>query len=363
KRALEGSTFISAFDRNAIIRLLGVRPEKLDAAAAHELAVKQGLGVVLSGSLEPQGKGYTVALTATGTLTGNVFADVKARASSRDQILSAATRLVTSVRTALGDETSESAQIFAMTNLSATSPDVVRLYTSAQESMSKGKFEEARDSALKAVQLDPNFGIGYQVLAVASRNLHNLEDADRYGAEALKHLDGMTERERYTTRGLFFRLSGDYQGCVKEYGELLARYAADVVAHNQRALCSTQLRNIQTAVDEMRGVVNLLPNRAVFRENLSLYANYAGDFTTGEKEARAVKEADAYSTLSVAFSKLGQGRISEAIATYEKLQTMGALGASFASSGLGDAASVEGRDTDAVRILEADARAALPEEN
>src|SRR5262249_2919382 len=78
---------------------------------------------------------------------------------------------------------------------------------------------------------------------------------------------------------------------------------------------------------------------------------------------RAVKEADAYSTLSVAFSKLGQGRISEAIATYEKLQTMGALGASFASSGLGDAASVEGRYTDAVRILEAGARSALAEKN
>src|SRR5262249_17277898 len=75
-------------------------------------------------------------------------------------------------------------------------------------------------------------GIGYQVLAVASRNMHNQQDADKYGAEALRHLDGMTERERYTTRGYYLRLSGDYQGCVKENGELVTGFSADVVGRN-----------------------------------------------------------------------------------------------------------------------------------
>ena len=32
----------------------------------------------------------------------------------------------------------------------------------------------------------------------------------------------MTERERYNTRGMYSRLTGDYQQCVKEYGELIA---------------------------------------------------------------------------------------------------------------------------------------------
>ena len=48
----------------------------------------------------------------------------------------------------------------------------------------------------------------------------------------------MTERERFTTRGFFYRLTGDYRQCVKEYGDLSARYAGDVVAHNQIALCA-----------------------------------------------------------------------------------------------------------------------------
>jgi tetratricopeptide (TPR) repeat protein len=321
--------------------------------------VKQGLGVVLSGAVERQGNGYSVSVKAAQTVTGNVLTEAKAKASTKEQILPTATKLVTKVRQALGDEMSESDQIFTMTNLSATSLDVVRYYAATQEAASKGQFAEAKESALKAVALDPNFGVGYQIAAVAARNLHDQQDADKYSAEALRHLDGMTERERLTTRGFWFRVSGDYQGCVKEYGELVTRYAADVVGHNQHALCSTQLRNIRAAVDEMQGVVEMLPNRAIFRDNLALYASYAGDFARGEKEASAVPQPERMALLALAFSQLGQGRTAEAIATYQKMSSMGVLGETLATSGLGDAAAVQGRFADAARILEAGAAADL----
>ena len=56
KLALEGAGFITAFDRSGIARTMGVRPpEILDEKAALELAVKQGVGVVLSGTLTKDG--------------------------------------------------------------------------------------------------------------------------------------------------------------------------------------------------------------------------------------------------------------------------------------------------------------------
>ena len=66
KLALEDAGFISAYDRNGIRRSLGVAPpEGLDEAAAHELAVKQGVGVVLSGRIASDGSGYDITLKAT----------------------------------------------------------------------------------------------------------------------------------------------------------------------------------------------------------------------------------------------------------------------------------------------------------
>ena len=360
RRALEGASFISALDRTGVRGRLGVQPpDTFDEVSARELAVKEGLGVVLSGAIEKQGSGYGVSVKAAQTVTGNVIASAKGRASSKDDVLATATNLVAAVRKALGDETSESAQMFAMASLSATSLDVVRHYAAAMESASNNKFEDARQSISKAVELDPKFGIGYQVLAVASRNLGQLQDAEKYINEALRHLDDMTERERFSTRGMFYRVSGDYQQCVKEYGDLIARYAADVVARNQLALCSSKLRDLRRAQDEMRQVVEILPNRALFRDNLALYANYASDFQTGEREARQIKEPDVYASMALAFAQLGQGQLSQAHDTYQKLATINAQGASFAASGLGDLAAHEGRFSDAAKILEEGAAADL----
>jgi hypothetical protein len=51
---LEGAGFISAYDRTRVSSL-GVRPpDLLDEVAAREIAVKQGLDVVVSGSLDRQ---------------------------------------------------------------------------------------------------------------------------------------------------------------------------------------------------------------------------------------------------------------------------------------------------------------------
>jgi tetratricopeptide (TPR) repeat protein len=352
KRALEGASFITAYDRIRLRTTVGVRPpERLDEVTAREIAVKQGLNVILAGTIDPQGSGFNVSVKAMQAVTGNVIATASRRASTRDEVLAAATRLAATVRTALGDETTESDQMFAMTSLSATSLDVVRHYVEGMEASSNGRLEDARKSFAAAVELDPKFGIAYTSLAAALRNLGRPQEAEQYLNDSLRYLDGMTERERFSTRGYFYLAGAEYQLCVKEFGELIDRFSADVVGRNQRALCMTKLRDMSGAVNEMKYVVERLPNRAIFRNNLALYANYAGDFALGEEHARALPPGE-YPALALAMSQLGQGRRPDAIDTYEKLATVSALGASISASGLADVAAVEGRFADAARILE-----------
>ena len=367
RRALEGAGFITAYDRSGIRRTVGATlPEKLDESAARELAVKQGLGIVLSGAIEKQGSGFSVSMKATKTVTGEVIADERARAAASDRVIPAATTLVSSIRKALGDESSDTNPIFAKASLSASSLEVVKHYAAAMEHTSNNRFAEARESLLKAVELDPSFGVGYLVLASVSRNMGQVGDATKYINEAMSHLDGMTERERYTTRGMLYRLTGDYQQCVKEHSELITRYAADVIGHNQLALCASQLRDLTRARDEMREVVKILPMRAVFRDNLALYSNYASDFETGEKESRTVLETapnDPFALLALAMSQIGQGKLTDAEATYARLAPIPGLGATFSSMGLGDLAIIEGRYADAMKLLEQGAAADLVAKN
>jgi tetratricopeptide (TPR) repeat protein len=359
-RGLQDASFISAYDRSRLPGL-GVRPvpDKLDETEALKLALKQGVGVVLSGSIERTGSGYQVSVKAAETVKGTVKADVTRRAPSKNEVLATVARLMAAVREKLGDETSESDQLFAMKSISTNSLEVVKHYAAAVEAQSRGKFEDARRDYLEAVKLDPTFGLGYLYLAIMSRNLDQRDDADKYIKDALHHLDGMTDREKFATRGYYDTLTADYQQCAKEYGESLVRYPADTSARNQRAICLMQLRKYREAANELRQAVQVLPKHVTYRTNLAHVAVLTGEFQLAEDQVRAMEQPGVRATLALAYSQVGRAMLPEATQTYQKMQTMGLTGESAGTLGLGDLAVYQGNYSDAIRIFERGAAADL----
>jgi serine/threonine protein kinase/tetratricopeptide (TPR) repeat protein len=351
--ALEAASFVSAYDRGGIRRSLGVRPpETLDERTATEFAVKQGLGVVLSGSVEKQGTRYAVSVKATQAVTGTVLVEDTERASSRDKVLEVATQLAGTVREALGEEDSSgTAQRFAMETISTKSLEAVRAYAKGMEALSRSRFDDALGSFQQAVALDPDFGSAYGAMAIVSNNLDRQDDAKRHVEEALKHIDSMTERERYRTRGMYYYLTNDYTACVKEYGDLITRFSGDASARNNRALCLSNLRQWSEAIQDMEKVIQILPNRALYRENLALYKAYSSDFEGALSAVGAINDPGWLAKLAQAFAEVGLGQIKSAATTYRAVGEAHPLGASYTPSGLADLAIYEGRFTDAVGFL------------
>jgi tetratricopeptide (TPR) repeat protein/predicted Ser/Thr protein kinase len=363
KLALEGAGFISAYDRTQM-RSLGVPAisGRLDEQAATKIAVSQGLGVVVSGSLERQGSGYGLTLKATQAVTGQTITNSGGSAANKDQVLFAVTKIATTFRKALGDNTSESAQRFAMDTLSATSLEAVHEYALAMEALDNNKYADALRSFSRAADLDPNFGLADAGKAIASRNLGENREAEKYIKEAITHIDRMTERERYRTRAMFYFITADYQKCVEEYGALITRYPSDVSAHNNLGICYGYLRNIPKTIEEIRRASEILPKRLQFRFNLAAYESLAGDFQTAERDVRMALQMDpSYEQgyLILAIAQLGQNQLSQADDTYHTLEKVSSSGRSFAASGLADLATYEGRYSDAVKILEDGAAADL----
>ncbi len=248
KLALEGASFINAYNRTRMADL-GLKPVSgtLDDSKAQEIATSQGLNVVVSGSIDRHGSDYQVGVRAIQTLTGKTIANAEETAASKDQVLFAVTKLGTTVRKALGDVTSESTQRFSMETLTAASLEAVHEYAIALDALSTGRIEDALKHFSQAVDLDSNFGLAYLGMAAASHNLSRQQDADKYIKLALNHIDHMTERERFRTRGYLYYLNDDNQKCVDEYGTLLVRYPSDTGAYNNIADCLTRLRNLPKA--------------------------------------------------------------------------------------------------------------------
>ena len=353
RRALEDASFISAYDRSKLPNLGVTRvPEKLDEVAARELAVKQGVGVVLAGSIAPYRDGYEISVRAMQAVTGNEIVNTSGRASNKDGVLEATAKLMARVRKVLGDRTSESDQLFAMRSVSASSLEVLSHYAAGNGSDRRGASSRRHDKSLsRAVELDPNFGLGYQGLSAMSATLGQPDEAKKQIQEALRHVDGMTARERFFTRGAYYRSMRDWRNCAKEYGELLTRYPADSVARGMRAACLLFMRNIPESLKEMQQAVKMLPNHVAFRINLVLIAYRAGEFQLVEDEVKAMQQPDPRALIALAYSQIARGMPREATETYKKVAAMDPRNA-WAQSGLGDELVYEGRFSEAVPIFE-----------
>lgn len=363
--ALEGASFINAYGRSNARKLAQQLPnptDKLDEQSARLVAVAQGLGAVVTGSLSRRGDGYKLSVEALDARSGNSIASAEVNASNKDQLLLAVPKLAAPIRKKLGDATPESVQLAASGPFTAASLEVVHLYNVGMEQQFAGKMEESLRSFSKAVELDPNFARAYAGMSGPSAALGRQADAEKYVKLAMQHVDRMTERERYHTRAFFYLVTGDYQKCVEEYSTLVNQYPADRVGQANLAVCSLQLRNIPKAIEASRKAVEIVPNGVVQRLNLSFQSSFGGDFQSGEREARAALQINPSSDqgyLNLAEAQLGQGQLSQATESYHRLEKVSAMGASMATAGLGDLAEYTGHFADAARLLEKGAAADL----
>ncbi len=201
-------------------------------------------------------------------------------------------------------------------------------------------------------------------MAIASANLGQTQEAKKHVEAAISHVDKMTDRERFRARGLYYYITNDYQACVKEYGDFLERYNADASARNNLALCSTKLRDMRKAREEMQRVVQILPKRSLYRVNASLYSAYSSDFGVAEEQALVAQELqDPWALQALALAQQGQGKIAEAIKSYEALASVPGAGRTYTVSGLADVALYEGRFADAASLFADGARADLAEKD
>ncbi len=368
--ALEGASFVNAYSRGQARKLARQLPkptDKLDEQSARLIAVSQGLGAVVSGSLSRRGDGYKLSVEALDARTGNSIATAEVNASNKDELLLAVPKLAAPIRKALGDTTSESVQLTASEGaFQAASLEAVHQYGLAMEQVFAGNNQDALRSFSKAAELDPNFARAYSGIAAVSRNLGNTQDAEKYSKLAMEHIDRMTERERYRIRGVYYMNIGDFGKCTEEFSSLAKLYPSDNAAHGDLGWCYGELRDYPKAIEEFQRGLQINPNSAMYRMDLSVYSTYTGDFQTAEQQVRTVlKSSPSYETayIALAYAQLGQGQLAQAVQTYETVGKLSPLGASMRASGLADLALYEGRLSEAVRMLESGAAADLVAKN
>jgi serine/threonine protein kinase/tetratricopeptide (TPR) repeat protein len=354
---LEGASFITTYNRGSALKTaaeLKAGATMLDETLARLVAAREGIDVIVDGSINHE-SGYQISVSTIDALTGNLIDREKTQASKKEEVLAAMAKLSVRIRRDLGDTTPESVQMAAAETYTTSSLEAAKSYAMAQDLQGMGQWEKAIPLYSRAVELDPNMGRAYAGLAVMYRNLGKSKEAEKYYQLAMARIDRMTERERYRTLGGYFVTIGNQQKAVEQYQQLVSQYPADFVGHSNLALAYFLSRNMPQALAEGRRATEIYPKNVVMRGNLALYAMYAGDYGTAEREAEEILKRDrSYGSVYVclALSDLAQGKPEQAADVYRQMQRLDPSSASTAAAGLADLALYQGRLKEAVDILQ-----------
>ncbi len=368
--AMEGASFINAYNRSQARRMgasLQPNATKLDEPLARLVALREGISVIVSGSIVRQGEGYRVTVSAVDAATGKPIARREGDAANKEAVLPMIGRLAAPIRGALGDATPEAAQIAAAETYTASSLHVAHLYAVAQEALAMGKRDDAIRDYSQAVDLDPNFARAYSGLAVAYMNLKKQQEAGENFKKALALLDRISEREKYRTLGIYYlSFVRNYQQAIETLRKLVYLYPADGVGYNNLSLAYAFTCNVPEALNASRKALEISPKNLQRRANFAGFSMLAGDFETAASEAsRVVKENASFAAgyLPLALSTLAKGDAKEARTIYGRLERVSPRGYSLGKMGEADLELYLGRQREALAALEAGIAADQKEAN
>ena len=356
--ALEDAAFISSFNRNQAKKLAAqLQPgaSSLEETTARLVGVREGINFVVAGLIGKKGNGVEVRARLMEAATGKIVLEVDETARDKKSVLSVVDKIAARTRRALGDATPESAQVSAAGTFTTSSLEAAHAYALAQDLQWAGKWEEAIPFYEQAVQFDPNLGRAYAGLASTNANMGRRKDAEKYYNLALAHIDRMSDREKYRTRGGYYLANREPRKAIEEYAALVQQFPSDAAGYSNLALAYFYLRDMPKAMEEGRHAVELASNALLQLNNLALYAVYAGDYGTaaevaGKVLAQNASYVDAYGALAMA--QAGQGRVVEAEQTYQKMAAINSRGAEMATTGLADLLLYQGRTKDAMALLQ-----------
>ena len=362
--ALEDASFISSYNRNQAKKIgaqLQPGASSLEETTARLVGVREGINFVVAGLIEKRGSGYKVRSRTLEATTGKILLEVDENADDKKGVLGVVDKIAAKTRRALGDTTPESAQLSAAGTFTTSSLEAAHAYALAQDLQWSGKWEEAIPLYEQAIRLDSNLGRAYAGLAATDANMGRRKEADNYYQLALAHIDRMSDREKYRTRGGYYLANREPRKAIAEYSALVQQFPSDGAAYSNLAIAYLYLRDMPKALEEGRHAVELLPQALMQLNNLALYAMYAGDFATAAEQAQNVikqnaSSVSAYGTLAMA--QTGLGRLAEAEQTYKKMESFSPRGAQMASMGRVDLLLYQGQTKEAIALLQQGALAA-----
>jgi tetratricopeptide (TPR) repeat protein len=178
----------------------------LTPALAREVAEREGVKAVVTGQIDPVGRGYVLSASLVGAADGRVLTATRETASDEDGLLQAMDRLSSKLRERIGESLVTIRANPRLEQVTSSSLPALRKYSEAVRLFDEGGTPEEAISLLEeAVALDTGFAMAYRKLAVVLGNVGDQPSRQMAAAaRALQHRDRLTQLERELATGYYY---------------------------------------------------------------------------------------------------------------------------------------------------------------
>jgi serine/threonine protein kinase/tetratricopeptide (TPR) repeat protein len=273
--SLNQSPFLDVLPENkvgATLKLMKRAPDiKLTPEVARELCQRARSKAYIAGSIAGLGSEYVLGLKAVNCQSGDVLAQEQVTAASKEKVLDAVGQATAKLRGQLG-ESLASVQKFDVPLEDATTSSLEAL-----KSMSlgnKAQREKGQAAALphyqQAIQLDPNFALGYRAVGTAYNSMAEPERASEYFTKAFELREHASEREKLSIAADYYRnVTGELNKAVQAYQAYIDSYPRRGAGYNNLGVAYSELGQHEKAVEAFRQNIRLDPDSLVPHTNLA----------------------------------------------------------------------------------------------
>ena len=294
--SLRQSPFLNVLgeDKVAATLRLMARPTNtaLTSDVSREICQRAGSKAYIAGSIASLGSEYVLGLKAVNCQSGDTLAQEQVTASAKEKVLDALGEAASKLRGELG-ESLATVQKFDVPLEQATTSSLEALHAYSLGWMAQNR--QGAAAALpyhqRAIELDPNFAMGYWAVGLDYASLGELGRASEYYTKAFYLREHASEREKLSITAEYYRdVTGDLDKASQTLQEEIQSYPRDPYPYDRLGVMFGLQGRYEKAAEITRQAVPLAPDRVYWYAHL---ANYSLALQRFDETREIIHEAEA----------------------------------------------------------------------
>jgi eukaryotic-like serine/threonine-protein kinase len=305
--SLRQSPFLNVLSDGQVAKTLQqmTRPAgtKLTPELARELCQRAGSKAYINGAIVSLGSTYVLELKAVNCRSGDMLAEEQVTAASKEKVLDALGEAASKLRGELGE---------SLANLQKFDVPLAEATTSSLDALKAYSLNQPE----RAIQLDPNFAMGYWRVGDIYVARGEQGRASEYYTKAFQLRDHASERERLAiTAGYYRFVTGELDKAVLTYQEEIASYPRE--PYDSLGGVYAEQGQYDKATEVTRQALSLMPGSVDLYSDLANYALALQRFDETkrilhEEQARKLDDAISHNALyALAFLGADSSAIAE----------------------------------------------------